>query len=306
MSAGTLDLAAPKVSGGPASSRAVVVTLARAEARRLLRSPLLWLGVGLSLLIAWTSVQAPEDWSGARYQSAPLVVGPLAVMISIVVAGSFHRERVGLAAEAPVGEGVRTAGRLLGAMVLVGLVALLTAAAAAWVRVEGGFDLGDEPGRTLHAQFTLGEVLQPVALALLAVAVGAAAGRRLRHRATAVLLLFVGWFPFVMVGWGFQGRRVTPFSIIQIQPISVPVGPVTDNPLDYPSWWLLSRPGEYQDHWARLFVSGQLAAGHVLWLLGLTCLFLAVAVPRGARTALLGAGLPLAVAGVVWQFAVIP
>lgn len=305
MTAGTIDLEAPQAPR-PASSRAVVLALARAEARRLLRSPLLWLGVALSLLVAWTSVHSPEDWSGARYQSAPLVVGPLAVMISIVVAGSFHRERVGLAAEAPSGEGRRAAGRLLGALVLVALVALMTAAGAVWVRAQGGFDLGDEPGRTLHAQFTLAEALQPVALALLAVAVGAAAGRRLRHRATAVLLLFVGWFPFVMVGWGFQGRRVTPFSIIQIQPISVPVGPVTANPLDYPASWLLSQPGEYQDHWARLFVSDHLAAGHDLWLLGLSCLFLAVAVPTGRRTPLLGAGLLLAVAGVVWQYAVIP
>ena len=101
-----------------------------------------------------------------------------------------------------------------------------------------------------------------MALALLAVAVGAAAGRRLRHRATATLLLFVGWFPFVTVSWAFQGRRVTPFSIVQIQPVSVDVGPVTANPLDFPSRVAaVTQPGEYQDHWARLFVSGQLAAG---------------------------------------------
>ena len=305
MSTGTIDLAAP-AAARTASSRAVVVALARAEARRLLRSPLLWLGVALSVLFAWATVQVPEDWSGARYQSAPLALGPLVVMISMVVAGSFQREHVGLSAEAPVGEELRTAGRLLGASVLVALVAVLTAAGAVWVRTHGGFDLGDEPGRTLHAQFTLGEVLQPVALACLGVAVGAAAGRRLRNRATAVLLLFVGWFPFVMVSWGFQHRSVTPFSVIQIQPISVPIGPIAANPLDFPSSWLLSQPGEYQDHWARLFVSAHLSAGHDLWLLGLACLFLAVAVPRGRRTPLLVAGLLLAVTGVVWQYAVIP
>ena len=182
-----------------------------------------------------TTRQSPDDWSGARYQSAPILVGPLLVVISMMVAGSFHRERLGVSAEAPVGEGVRAAGRLVGALVLVALVIALTVAGAVAARWYGGFDLGDEPGRTLHAQFTLPELLQPVALVLLAVAVGAAAGRRLRHRATATLLLFVGWFPFVTVSWAFQGRRMTPFSILQIQPVSVDVGPVTANPLDFPS-----------------------------------------------------------------------
>ena len=291
----------------PVSTRSVIVALGVAEARRLLRSPLLWVGLALVAVLAWTTMESPDDWSGARYQSAPILVGPLLVVVSMMVAGSFHRERLGVSAEAPVGEGVRAAGRLAGALVLVAMVALLTVAGGVAARRYGGFDLGDEPGRTLHAQFTLPELLQPVALAVLAVAVGAAAGRRLRHRATATLLLFVGWFPFVTVSWAFQGSRMTPFSILQIQPVSVDVGPVTANPLDFPSAWLLSAPGPYQDHWARLVVSEQLGAWHLVWLLGLTCLFLAVALPRSGRTALLVAGgAVLAVAGVVMQYLVIP
>ena len=303
MSAAVLADTAPATV---ATTRSVVLALGAAEARRLLRSPLLLVGLVLVAFFTWTTMQSPDDWSGARYQSAPILVGPLLVVISMMVAGSFHRERLGVSAEAPVGEGVRAAGRLVGALVLVALVIALTVAGAVAARWYGGFDLGDEPGRTLHAQFTLPELLQPVALVLLAVAVGAAAGRRLRHRATATLLLFVGWFPFVTVSWAFQGSRMTPFSILQIQPVSVDVGPVTANPLDFPSEWLLSPPGEYQDHWARLVVSGHLAAWHNVWLLGLTCLFLAVALPRGRRTALLGAGAVLAVAGVVMQYVVIP
>ena len=92
----------------------------------------------------------------------------------------------------PSARASRTAGRLLGALALVGLVVpLLTAVAAgAGCALVGGFDLGDEPGRTLHAQFTWAEVLQPVALALLAVAVGAAAGPPARapgHRDAAAV-----------------------------------------------------------------------------------------------------------------------
>ncbi len=216
----------PARPSGPATERPVVAALARSEARRMLRAPVLWLGVALVVTFAWAMMSTPDDWSGARYTAAPIMVGPLLVCISIVVAGSFHRERMGVAAEAPVGEGLRTAGRLAGALALVGLVTALTAVGAGLARWHGGLDLGDEPGRTLHAHFTLAEILQAPTLAVLAVAVGAAAGRRLRHRATSTLLLFVGWFPFVMVSWAFMSRHVTPYSIIQIQPVSIPVGPI--------------------------------------------------------------------------------
>jgi hypothetical protein len=289
-----------------ATSGQVVRAIARPEALRLLRHPLLWVGVALSSAAAYASFHAPDEWSGARYQSGPIVFGPLLVAISMVVAGTFHRERAGLAPEAPVGEASRSGGRLLGAGALVLLVLVLTAAGGLTARLTGGDALGDEPGRTLHAHYTLGELLQPVALAVLAVAVGAAAGRRFRHRATAYLVLFVAWFPFVMVGWAFQGRRVTPFSVIQIQPVYVPVGPVQSNPNDYPSEWLLASPNEYQAHWDRLFVSSHLAGWHDVWLLGLACLFLALVLPRGRRRWLAGAGLVLAVAGVAAQYLVIP
>ena len=106
----------------PASSRSVVVALGVTEARRLLRSPLLWVGLALVAVFTWTSMHSPDDWSGARYQSAPILVGPLLVVISILVAGSFHRERLGVSTEAPVGETVRAAGRLVGALALITLV----------------------------------------------------------------------------------------------------------------------------------------------------------------------------------------
>lgn len=285
----------------PSSGR-LVLALARPEARRLLRTPLVWIGLALTVFFTWAMMRSPDDWSGARYMVAPVLVGPWLATLSFAVAGSFHRERSGLAADAPVGEEVRSVGLLGGAAVLVLLVAVVTAVGGVAARWHGGFDLGDEPGRTLHAHFSWPELIQPVVLAMLAVAVGAAAGRRFAHRATATLALFIGWFPFVMVSWAFQSRAVTPFSILQIQPVSLRVGPVDADPLSFPSTWLLSAPGEYQDHWARLLVSVPLGVGHNVWLLGLTCLFLAVALPRRLRAVLLGVGSALAIAGVALQY----
>jgi hypothetical protein len=286
--------------------RPVVVALALVEARRLLRSPAFWGGVALSLVFGYLSIRFPEDWSGARYTVYPVLVGPAVVGISFAVAGSFHRERRGPTEDVPVPEAARTAGRLLGALSLVAVVTVLSLAGAALVRRSGGFDLGDEPGRTLHAHFSWAEILQPFCLSLLAVAVGAAAGRRLARRATSTLVLFVGWFPFVTVSWAFQSAPVTPYSIIQVQPVSLEIGPTTADPLDFPAHWLLGAPGEFQDHWARLLVSVRLAAGHDLWLLGLAALFVAVALPRGHRLLPATAGVVLAVAGVALQLVAIP
>jgi len=282
------------------------VALAALEAWRLVRSPLVWLGVLLTVAFYWETGRNPVDWSGARYQGTPAMVGPLLATISFAVAGSFHRERALIGTDAPVVEATRAVGRLIGALGTVLIMVVLTAAGAVAVRMSGGFDLGDEPGRTLHAHYSWAELLQLPVLAVFAVALGAAAGRRLRHRASATLALFVGWFPVSFAFWAFQSRHTVPFSIIQTQPVSVPIGPIETDPQTFPEKWLLLVPGEYQDHWARAFVSAELAAWHSVWLLGLALLFVALALPRAARRLPLSAGLALAVVGVAMQYGVLP
>jgi hypothetical protein len=241
-------------------TRHIVAALGWQEARRMLRSPFILVGLVLCGLFAWSAISEQENWSGARYTSAPILLSPLLLLISVVVSASFHREWSAVSSEAPVGESLRAAGRLLGAFALVVMVAVLVVGGATYFRVTGGLDLGDEPGRTLHAHFTLPELLQQVSLAVLAVAAGAAAGRRMRHRASATLVLFVGWFPVGFVSWAFQGPHVVPFSIIQIQPVNVYAAPGDADPLKLPTSWLLSSPGEYQEFWGRQFASAHLAA----------------------------------------------
>ena len=205
----------------------------------------------------------------------------------------------GVSAEAPVGEGLRTAGRLLGALALVAVVTLLTAVAAVWVRAEGGFDLGTSRAAPCTPSSRWPRCCSRSSLALLAVAVGAAAGRRLRHRATADAAALRRLVPVRDGGAGpsragtSRRSRSSRSSRSRCRSARSP-----------PTRWT-SRPrgcspsrAQYQDHWARQFVSGQLATAHDVWLLGLTCLFLAVAVPRRRRASLLAPGRLLAAAGV--------
>jgi hypothetical protein len=300
-----LELPSPPLAGARRRP-AVLRALAWAEARRTLRNPVLWIGAGLSVAMVWTTAPEAGEWPGASYEQMMLTSVPLMFAISVVVAVSFHRERVPLAPAAPVGEGGRTLARLLAAVPLVVLATVFTVAVAVRERRLGGLWLGTEPGRTTDALHTAGELAQNVALALVAVAVGAALGRRLSRLVSVVPLLFVLWF-LVSVYWLFGDRRVTPFSLLQVQPVRVEVGPASADPLTFPTDWLLEGPGDYSSVWARVFVSDALGWWHVVWLLGVAAVVLGAAVPRGpARRALLLAGPVVAAVGVVGQVVVIP
>lgn len=284
----------------------VVRALAWAEAVRMLRNPVLWIGAGLSGWAMWSVVPEPGEWPGASYESMSTTSAPLLLTISIVTAITFHRERADVAAEAPVGEATRATARLLASLPLVALGAVF-AALMAWREGHiGGLWLGMEPGRTTEALHTSGELAQHVALALLAVAVGAALGRRMPRLVSVVPLLFVLWF-LVSIYWLFAASAVTPFSIIQVQPVRLEAGPADADALSFPAHWLLEAPGEYSEVWARVVVSASLAWWHVMYLVGLSFLWAAVALPRGAvRPVLITAGSALAAIGVVTQYLVIP
>lgn len=283
----------------------VVRALALVETRRMLRNPLLWLGAGLSVWVLWSAVPEPAEWPGATYQETAIAIVPFALAVSVVLAISFHRERVAVAGGVPTGEVARCLARLVAALPLV-LLAVGIAAFTAWRQRDiGGLTLGVEPGRTAEAFFSAGELAQPVALVVLAVALGAAIGRRTSTLVAAVPLLFVLWLT-TSVYWLFGDRRVTPFSIVQAQPVSLYAGPSSADPLSFPAHWLLVAPDEFTQHWTQAFVSDALAWWHAVWLIGLALLWLSVALPRPARRSLMVLGATLAVLGVGGQYVVLP
>ncbi|WP_168929525.1 hypothetical protein [Nocardioides sp. GY 10113] len=286
--------------------RHVVTSLARSEVRRMLLNPWLVVGTVISAL-TYREWAQPESWSGERYGSWFIPLGGLLLATSAITAGAFHRERVEVAAAAPAGEQVRFRARLLAATGLILPVLAGTAVMTLVVAAQGGLSLGYEPGRTAAAVPTPPEYLQGVLAAVVAIGIGAAVGRRFRHRITATLVLILIWSSAVGAYWVFQAAATAPFALLQSQPVSVEVGGPAADPASFPAGWLLEGPGEYQDHWARLVVSPALAAGHDVYLIGLAALLLAVAAPRGRdRRLLLAAGAAIAVAGYVAQLAVYP
>jgi hypothetical protein len=278
--------------------------LARIEARLALRHPAPWIGLALAVLMAWNIWD--EAWSGERYTGLVAASTPVLLGISVASVSAFGRELVPVADAAPMDRGRRGFARLLGGLPLVLLAAVLVASVAVGLRLSGGLTLGDEPGRTSQAHHTVPELLQIVLLAGLAVAVGAAAVHVIRQRLAASIVLAFAWFLAGGTYWLFNGPVLRWFALVQVQPTYVDVGPPQTDPSTFPSSWLLTGPGEYQDHWARLVVSPAMAAWHDVYLVGLIALAAAVAVPGRTRRPLVAAGAVLVVAGVLMQRAVAP
>lgn len=283
--------------------RPPTVELARTEAVRILKHPAPWLGLLLSAW--WAQGTFEQDWASAQYEGLLTAVAPLLLGVSLAAATTFGRERAAVAEDAPLSGGHRAVARLAAGLSLVGLVLLVVAAGAVYLRVTGGLRLGDEPGMTLHAHYSLPELLQPVLLAGFAVALGAAVVHVVRSTLAAYVLLFVYWF-LVSTYWLFTGSVLQALTPLQVQPHLVEAGPRGADPTTFPSDWLLSVPGEFQDFWGRLVVSPTLAAWHDVYVLGLTALCVAVAVPGRWRRPLLVAGSVVAAVAVAMQLVVAP
>ncbi|GAA3516877.1 hypothetical protein [Nocardioides daeguensis] len=280
-----------------------VRSLALLEARHLLRHPATWLGI---LACGWWLLQTDGDWASARYDGYQAALTPMWLGFSVAMTGSFARGRSGVADDAPMAPGARAAARLLAGLVLVLLAAVVVGVGAVVLRAAGGVRLGDDPGRTDHAVYTLPELLQPVLLAAFAVALGAAVVHVVRSRAASTVVLTVFWFLCGATYWIFSGDLARLLAPLQVQPFSVRAGAWDADPATFPAHWLLSAPGEYQDYWARLVVSPWLAAWHDLYVVGLAAIAAGIALPGRARRVLVGVGLVVAVLGVGLQQVVAP
>lgn len=296
----TTTAARPLVAAGRPATR----QLARVEGVRMLRHPAPWLG--LALAAYWLTNVFEANWASAHYEGVVTAVTPLLLGVSMASVSTFARGRTALADDAPMSTSRRSLARLLAGLPLVGLVAVVVAAGAVYLRLTGGLRLGDEPGMTLHAHYSFPELLQPVLLAGFALALGAAAVHVVRSQLAAHVLLFVYWFLIGGSYWLFQGSVVQLMTPLQVQPVLVEAGPRTTDPSTFPADWLLSAPGEFQAFWGRIVVSPHLAAWHDLYIVGLTALLVAVAVPGRLRRPLLLAGAVVAVGAVAVQLAVAP
>lgn len=299
----TTTLARPRVA---MTDHAPFRALARIEAGRMLRHPAPWVGVLLWAGTNALTLTSPPRWPTAQYQELTVSMTFLLLGVSVASAYVFGRARTEVAEEAPMPVEQQALARLVGGLALVGLVAVVVGVGALWLRLSGGVALGVEPGRTAHAHFTLGEILQPVAAALFAVALGAAVVRIVRHPLAASIAVVVLWFVTGPAYWVVNGPVLRWLTPVQVLPLEVEVAPLGADPATLPSDWLLQSPGEFAPYWGRILVVPELAAWHDVYLVGLALLVAAVAVPGRSRRVLAGAGAVVGAVGVVMQAGVTP
>ena len=286
---------------------ASIRTLSWIEAKRFLHRISVWVGLGVTVLFL---LLRSQDWSGSSYETkAALAFAPLIIGVFVAGVRTGNRDRQGdaspVAEGAPLDASERAVARLLGLTVPVGLCIVTVIGVVIASRIEGGYWIGDAPRRTDSAQHPWLVMLQPPLLVALAGAAGVAAGRAVRHALTVIIV--GGVFLFFASGlyWAWNTRPLHTIAVIQIQPMTVDLGPgiVAER---LPTNWLADAPGQYDANWRRQLVHLPTVAGHNLYLLGLLGVASGLAT-RGfwVRRLVIG-GLIVAVAGVAFQLAIMP
>ena len=199
----------------------------------------------------------------------------------------------------------RAVGRLLGMAAPCAVGAMWAVAMFVFVRVGGGMWVGDAPGRTDAAMYSVAEMLQPLLLFAVAATAGIALGRACRHRVPLVVGV-LGFSLFGMVSWAFQAAPMRYVTPIQTQPIEVYIGPAGLDPLTLPADWLLSSPDQYEAYWAWVIVHVPMAAWHDVYLIGLALVGAGFAIRRRRGRWLVAAGGLAVLVGIVAQVLVAP
>jgi hypothetical protein len=296
------EVARPRVES---STRSAILALARIEGRLMLRNPAPWIGV---VLTAWVALISVDDgsWASVAYEEILSSACLLTIGVSVSSVYAFARGHTPVSEDAPLSSAQRSAARLLGGLSLVALVTVVIGLGAVWLRVRGGIRLGDEPGGTDHAYYTAPELLQPILLAAFAVALGAVAVHLLRHKLASLIVVSLYWFVVGAWYWMFNSSGMRSLTSVQIQPVYVKIEPASTDPATFPSTWLLSGPSVDQEGWERLVISPALAASHDAYLVALTTLAIAIAVPGRFRIPVAIVGILLAVGAVLLQQSVSP
>ncbi len=270
------------VSARPRRERRARHALVAVEARRSLTAPWLWLGMAATMWFAYnttTTTYAAGGYRGLMASFAGVAAGLF--VLAVNAGGRDHTIGGPVAPDAAVDADDRALGRLIGLWPAIGVAVLLAGAMFAVQRLEGGMRIADWPKGGNEAVYSIVEMLQPPILFVVATTAGVALGRASAHR---VVVSVAGALFIAATGvtyWAWQWVPAVWVTPIQTQPVEVRLA--SDfSPDSAPSTWMLSFPDQYESSWGRVTVHHWMAGWHLLYLIGLACLFAGLAI-RGRR-----------------------
>lgn len=268
--------------------RSTLTALARIEARRLVRHPVLLAGV-VATLVQETSLlwDIPTNrWADDAYSSMATWTFLIAATF-IVATLAATRDREDTTAEtfravAP-SQRDRTVALLLAGLVPVALAAALSLYVAVLVIRAGGIPVGEARGTGLF-RLSAAEIASPVAQTAAAFAAGVATARVTRSRAVGVVVGVVGSFFLVDGFWlwsWFPAAFLTPVSLAPRAAHALGSFPSREVLQQSP---LLDLPDSYDPQFYAVQMEVARVGWHGVFLVGVTLLFAGLALARSSGT----------------------
>ncbi len=306
----TLTTGQSGVTDGRLARRHAVLATARVEAGRMTRHPAFLVGLAGALSQVMLRPGA-EDWAGQSHYLSSVAWTFVWVGTLVSAALAAGRERFVDDAEVfpatPATPGDRVLGTALGLVGPALATGVGVAVAATGNVLAGGFDLGDE-GYNRSVTLSVLDWVQPVALVVLAGAVGIALAQLRRGRLPALIAAVLAVFLGGTMIWAFQVHPVRvlhPFMFPAYeQQLPDSFDPAGWRPGDAP----LNPPDDYNAHWRAVRFDDAALGWHLLYVAGLVLVVVWVAAwmadrgeDRPRSLWLVRAGLPLLLLGGVAQ-----
>lgn len=307
MTAGTAVRPAAGVVG-----RRTIAALAQAEIRYTLRSRLLWAAAVLHAFLAW----APRLSDAVLGQMTVadeyalwdhLVAAPLVVAAFLLGNRAALRDRPDTTSElfapTPADRWDRTAGVLAGAVVPAVIGLTVAGVQAALIAADGGLPLGDAPFTARLTPTPLEALGIPLFTACAFVA-GVALGCVVRSRAIGALVTGIGGLALFGAFWIWYIAPMAYVALSRNSLVTHDLG-ASPSPAELERWMAVTGPTEFTRYYVGLERDLAFYAVHLAFVVGAIGILAGIALARSGRDRrtwwVLGPGLLLAVAAVLWQ-----
>jgi hypothetical protein len=304
MSASTTAVALPIVEADRVAP-ATILALSLAEAKRLLRHPVLLVGATLAAWLSirsWGHGESVQDWETQNYTIFLLTWAPLYLAVFIAANTTALRERESTTAEMFRSTSTRYSERTL-ALLAAGLVPTALAVVLAAIQLgiiahAGGITVGNQ---AVQLTPTVVEMAIVPATTAVAFTLGVALARTVRSRAfgailagTATYVFFAGFWLF----YWFPGYFLAPYST-SLRTVDLGQDLTVD---ELTGLQIVNAPSYHEEaRWQVLVRDTHLVGWHNVYLIGLALLLAAYAVRRSGRDRrarwLLLAGATLTISG---------
>lgn len=264
-----------------------VLALSIAEAKRVLRHPVLLAGAALGAWLSirpWLGGEPAQDYETQNYTTFLIYWAPLYFAAFIVANTAALHERETTTAEmfrsAPTRYSERTLALLAAGLVPATLAAILAAIHRSVIAHAGGITVGNQ---FVQLTPTVAEMALVPATAAAAFACGVALARTVRSRAFNAILAAVTTFTFFLGFWffaWFPGYFLAPYST-SLRTVDLGQHLSMD---ELTKMQIVSAPSYHEDaHLQVLVRDPHLVGWHNVYLVGLALLLAAYAVWRSGR-----------------------